>query len=136
MIGSGNPQEGELRPQLLDRFGLSVQVDTILDLDIRTQMVLDRIAYDKDPDAFCAGAEGEQEALRATLDAARDRLGKVWVGRGVGDLGTVGEGGLGCWYSGVHACVVGNGVVGNVVVGNGVVGSGVVGNGVVGNGVV
>lgn len=77
MIGSGNPQEGELRPQLLDRFGLSVNVSTILDVDIRTQMVLDRIAYDKDPDAFCEGAEEEQQALRNRLDAARARLATV-----------------------------------------------------------
>ncbi len=83
MIGSGNPQEGELRPQLLDRFGLSVQVDTILDLEVRTQMVLDRIAYDKDADAFCASAEGEQEALRAKMEAARALLPKVgWGGVG------------------------------------------------------
>lgn len=77
MIGSGNPQEGELRPQLLDRFGLSVNVGTILDVDVRTQMVLDRIAYDKDPDAFCEAAEEEQQALRGRLDAARERLGTV-----------------------------------------------------------
>lgn len=77
MIGSGNPQEGELRPQLLDRFGLSVNVGTILDVEVRTQMVLDRIAYDKDPDAFCEGAEAEQQALRDRLDAARARLATV-----------------------------------------------------------
>ena len=40
-------QEGELRPQLLDRFGLSVQVSTLMDVDVRTQMVLDRLAYDQ-----------------------------------------------------------------------------------------
>lgn len=40
-------QEGELRPQLLDRFGLSVSVGTLQDADLRTQMVLDRMAYDR-----------------------------------------------------------------------------------------
>lgn len=79
MIGSGNPQEGELRPQLLDRFGLSVNVSTILDVEVRTQMVLDRIAYDKDPDAFCEASEEEQQALRDRLDAARARLAQVAV---------------------------------------------------------
>ena len=45
-IGNGTWQEGELRPQLLDRFGLSVSVATMQDTKLRTQMVLDRLAYD------------------------------------------------------------------------------------------
>ena len=40
-------QEGELRPQLLDRFGMSVNVTTLLDVDMRTQMVLDKMAYEQ-----------------------------------------------------------------------------------------
>ena len=40
-------QEGELRPQLLDRFGMSVNVTTLLDIDMRTQMVLDKMAYEQ-----------------------------------------------------------------------------------------
>lgn len=40
-------QEGELRPQLLDRFGMSVNVTTLLDVDVRTQMVLDKMAYEQ-----------------------------------------------------------------------------------------
>ncbi len=47
MIGSGNPQEGELRPQLLDRFGLSVNVQTIPDTDTRVKLVMDRMAYEQ-----------------------------------------------------------------------------------------
>eukprot|EP00798_Chlamydomonas_sp_ICE-L_P015200 gene15200-21275_t len=62
MIGSGNPSEGELRPQLLDRFGMSVNLGTMVDKEPHIQMVLDRLAYDKDPDAFCASAQPEQDA--------------------------------------------------------------------------
>ncbi len=47
MIGSGNPTEGELRPQLLDRFGLSVNVATIQDTDTRVALVLDRMEYEQ-----------------------------------------------------------------------------------------
>lgn len=47
MIGSGNPAEGELRPQLLDRFGLSVDVSTLQDMGQRVQLVLDRMAYEQ-----------------------------------------------------------------------------------------
>ena len=74
MIGSGNPAEGELRPQLLDRFGLSVTVGTMLDVANRTKMVLDRLAYEADPFAFAEEVRPEQEALRAKLTAAREAL--------------------------------------------------------------
>ena len=83
MVGSGNPAEGELRPQLLDRFGLAVNVGTMPDLEARARMVLDRLAYDADPAAFCATAEAEQEALREKLGAARARLPAVVVPRDV-----------------------------------------------------
>eukprot|EP00798_Chlamydomonas_sp_ICE-L_P015199 gene15199-21274_t len=79
MIGSGNPSEGELRPQLLDRFGMSVNVGTMVDKEPRIQMVLDRLAYDKDPDAFCASAQPEQDALKEKAMKARDALRKVKI---------------------------------------------------------
>lgn len=47
MIGSGNPQEGELRPQLLDRFGLSVNVATLQDTDTRVELVMSRMQYEE-----------------------------------------------------------------------------------------
>ena len=68
-----------MRPQLLDRFGLSVQVGTIMDSDLRTQMVLDRIAYESDPDALAEAARPEQEALSKQLMDARERLRKVQI---------------------------------------------------------
>lgn len=69
-------QEGELRPQLLDRFGMSVQVRTLLDVGQRTQLVLDRMAFEADPEAFLESVRPEQEALTAKLVAARQRLPK------------------------------------------------------------
>ena len=50
LVGSGNPEEGELRPQLLDRFGLSVEVRTPQDLEVRVQVVKRRDAFDRDPE--------------------------------------------------------------------------------------
>ncbi|GLI58984.1 hypothetical protein VaNZ11_000805 [Volvox africanus] len=79
MIGSGNPAEGELRPQLLDRFGMSVNVATLQDTKQRTQMVLDRIAYETDPDAFAASCRPEQDKLTDRLQAARERLKQVKI---------------------------------------------------------
>lgn len=77
MLGSGNPQEGELRPQLLDRFGMSVNVTTLLDVDTRLQMVLDKLAYEENPDDFCYQASKEQDQLRQRLVTASKNLKKV-----------------------------------------------------------
>lgn len=76
MIGSGNPAEGELRPQLLDRFGMSVTVETLQDVEQRTQLVLDRILYEQEADKLVELAKPEQDKLKAKLDAARARLKK------------------------------------------------------------
>ena len=83
MIGSGNPAEGELRPQLLDRFGLAVNVVTLMDTNQRTQMVLDRMAYEANPAAFAATKEADQEAIRQNLKAATQLLPKVTISRDV-----------------------------------------------------
>ena len=77
MIGSGNPAEGELRPQLLDRFGLCVNVSTLLDVNERTQLTLDRIAYEKDPAKFVESVRADQDELREKLAKARELLPKV-----------------------------------------------------------
>ncbi len=81
MIGSGNPEEGELRPQLLDRFGMAVTVGTIFDKDARVQLVQNRLAYESDPEAFVASCAAETEALRAQLQAARARVKDVSISR-------------------------------------------------------
>ena len=83
MIGSGNPAEGEMRPQLLDRFGLCVNVSTLMDTADRTQMVMDRIAYEKDATKFIESVKEEQDALREKLQKARDLLPKVEVPRDI-----------------------------------------------------
>eukprot|EP00877_Chromochloris_zofingiensis_P002200 jgi/Chrzof1/11981/Cz06g16260.t1_CHLI1[v5.2] len=79
MIGSGNPAEGELRPQLLDRFGMSVQVSTLQDVGQRTQMVLDRIAFEADAEAFVESCREEQEELTNKLIKARQQLKQVKI---------------------------------------------------------
>jgi magnesium chelatase subunit D len=74
LVGSGNPEEGELRPQLLDRFGLHVEVGTIDDLDQRVLIVERRDMFERDPAHFCAEARAEQQRLRRKLLSARKSL--------------------------------------------------------------
>lgn len=83
MIGSGNPTEGELRPQLLDRFGLSVDVATLQDMEQRVGLVMDRMSYEMNPDKFCDSVEEEQQLLRDRLTSATQRLPDVEVSRAV-----------------------------------------------------
>ena len=79
LVGSGNPEEGELRPQLLDRFGLAVQVRTPQDLDLRVEVVKRRDAFERDPAAFRAQWQAANQALQARILKARKRLPKVRV---------------------------------------------------------
>jgi magnesium chelatase subunit I len=74
LVGSGNPEEGELRPQLLDRFGLSVEVSTPRDLAERIEVVKRRDAFDRDRAAFLARFAQAEAAQRAAIVAARERL--------------------------------------------------------------
>ena len=77
LVGSGNPEEGELRPQLLDRFGLAVEVRTPQDLDERIDVVRRREAFERDPHGFCAQYLEAEQALRTRLVAARKLLDRV-----------------------------------------------------------
>jgi magnesium chelatase subunit I len=79
LIGSGNPEEGELRPQLLDRFGMSVEVSTVRDPELRVQVVDQRTAFDDDPDGFCSQVQETQEGLQARVVEAQRRLGQVQI---------------------------------------------------------
>jgi magnesium chelatase subunit I len=79
LIGSGNPEEGELRPQLLDRFGLSVEVRTPTDLPSRIDVVRRRDAFERDPAGFTALWSDEDSMTRDRILAARARLGEVEV---------------------------------------------------------
>ena len=88
LVGSGNPEEGELRPQLLDRFGLSVDVRTPTDIGERIEIVKRCDAFDRDPEGFAARfAEAEHEVLDQ-IAAARKRLPKVEVSDAILELGT------------------------------------------------
>ncbi|MBT3065817.1 magnesium chelatase ATPase subunit I [Rhodoferax sp. U11-2br] len=71
LVGSGNPEEGELRPQLLDRFGLSVEVRTPQDLDLRVQVVRRRDAFERNPTAFRAEWEDANTKLRQRIVRAK-----------------------------------------------------------------
>ncbi|MBW0170817.1 MAG: magnesium chelatase ATPase subunit I [Hydrogenophaga sp.] len=77
LVGSGNPEEGELRPQLLDRFGLSVEVKTPDQLAERVEVVRRRDAFEQDAEAFVARWKKEDERIRRRLLAARTRLAQV-----------------------------------------------------------
>jgi magnesium chelatase subunit I len=79
LVGSGNPEEGELRPQLLDRFGLSVEIRTPDDLATRVEVVKRRDAFERDPAAFGAKWKKEDDRLRRRIVAARERLPGVRV---------------------------------------------------------
>lgn len=79
LVGTGNPEEGELRPQLLDRFGLSVEVKTPDDLPSRIEVVRRRDAFESDTVAFTAAWAKEEGKLRKKILAARERLPAVNV---------------------------------------------------------
>ncbi|HEY0169707.1 MAG TPA: magnesium chelatase ATPase subunit I [Pyrinomonadaceae bacterium] len=81
LVGSANPEEGELRPQLLDRFGLCVEVETERDLERRVQIVEHREAFDEDPAGFNAAQEAEQTRLRRRVVRAAGRFAGVKVPR-------------------------------------------------------
>ena len=79
LIGSGNPEEGELRPQLLDRFGMSVEVRTVRDPELRVQVVDQRTAFDSDPDGFNNDVQTTQDALQDRVIAAQKLLNQVAI---------------------------------------------------------
>ena len=68
LIGSGNPEEGELRPQLLDRFGLHAEVKTDNYLEIELRLLEFREAYDRDPEGFREQFADEQQKLRRRIE--------------------------------------------------------------------
>ncbi|MGZ8469996.1 MAG: magnesium chelatase ATPase subunit I [Gemmatirosa sp.] len=79
LVGSGNPEEGELRPQLLDRFGLAVDVATPADVAARVEIVRRRVAFDRDPAAFVATWARAEGALRRRIVRARAAVRGVTV---------------------------------------------------------
>ena len=79
LIGSGNPEEGELRPQLLDRFGLSVEVKTPTDLRSRVEVVRRRDDFERDRAAFVAHWKKEDDRVRRRITMARSQLTSIEV---------------------------------------------------------
>lgn len=71
LIGTMNPEEGELRPQLLDRFGLTVDVQASRDVDVRVQVIRQRMAYEADPEAFAQRYAADDAELARRIASAR-----------------------------------------------------------------
>lgn len=79
LIGSGNPEEGELRPQLLDRFGMHAQVGTVRDAELRVKIVEERARFDKNPKEFRDSYKAEQAKLQQQIASARSSLPAVQI---------------------------------------------------------
>lgn len=74
LIGSGNPEEGELRPQLLDRFGMHAQIKTVKEPNLRVRIVQQRELFDKNPKEFKFKYQKEQDKLREKIINARKNV--------------------------------------------------------------
>ena len=79
LVGTMNPEEGELRPQLLDRFGLCVSVEGCKDAAQRVELMLRREHFDRDPEAFCRRFEDQSRVLAKQIEEARRRLPAILV---------------------------------------------------------
>ena len=77
LVGSGNPEEGELRPQLLDRFGMHAEIRTVRDPETRVRVVEERSNFDKNPEECLKANEEGLEALKKQITDAQDLLPKV-----------------------------------------------------------
>jgi magnesium chelatase subunit I len=74
LVGTMNPEEGDLRPQLLDRFGLCVQVVSILEAEARIEILKRKAAFDANQEVFASVWEQQQSALAEQIISAKDRL--------------------------------------------------------------
>ncbi len=79
LVGTMNPEEGDLRPQLLDRFGLSVTIKTPTDKKIRMEIVNRRLDFDMDSNAFCRQFEGDEKRLSKMIASAKEQLSSIYV---------------------------------------------------------
>jgi magnesium chelatase subunit I len=77
LVGSGNPEEGELRPQLLDRFGMHAEIRTVKEPALRVQIVEQRSEFDQDPPSFLEKYQPQQAELQQRLVGAQERLKSV-----------------------------------------------------------
>jgi len=81
LIGSGNPEEGELRPQLLDRFGMHAEIRTIRDPKLRVKIVEERISFDQSPQSWFEKYESEQINIQNRIILAQNSLSKVTISK-------------------------------------------------------
>ncbi|MCQ2078700.1 MAG: AAA family ATPase [archaeon] len=88
LVGTMNPEEGDLRPQLLDRFGLSVMVENEEMLDQRVQVLKERLAFDADPEGYLESCRDELAELRAKVAAARELLPRIVVDDSILEMAT------------------------------------------------
>lgn len=79
LVGSGNPEEGELRPQLLDRFGMHAEITTIRDPELRVKIVEERISFDQSPQTWFEKYESEQFSIQDRIITAQNLLNKVTI---------------------------------------------------------
>jgi magnesium chelatase subunit I len=79
LVGSGNPEEGELRPQLLDRFGMRAEIRTVRDPKLRVQIVEERTEFDQNPQEFLARHQLQQEKLQKQMVTAQNNLPNVKI---------------------------------------------------------
>jgi magnesium chelatase subunit I len=77
LVGSGNPEEGELRPQLLDRFGMHAEIRTVKEPPLRVQIVEQRSEFDRRPHEFLVEYQTQQTALQVKIVEAQERLNQV-----------------------------------------------------------
>jgi len=77
LVGSGNPEEGELRPQLLDRFGMHAEIRTVKDPTLRVKVVEERTAFDQSPNVWIEKYQEKQEQLKNRIIAAQNLLPSV-----------------------------------------------------------
>jgi magnesium chelatase subunit I len=81
LVGSGNPEEGELRPQLLDRFGMHAEIRTIREPNLRVKIVEERISFDQSPQTWFEKYEGEQIMIQNRIITAQNSLSKVTINK-------------------------------------------------------
>ena len=81
LVGSGNPEEGELRPQLLDRFGMHAEIRTIREPNLRVKIVEERMSFDQSPEEWFEKYEKEQYAIQERIVSAQNILSKVTISK-------------------------------------------------------
>lgn len=79
LVGTMNPEEGDLRPQLLDRFGLVVEIHGEQDINMRSELILRRMEYEKDPEGFCRSWNKTQQEMKEKIELAQRRQSSVVI---------------------------------------------------------